>query len=302
MIFNDLKNRALRALSGIGSLFPVDGEGHGIELALGKERLRFENLADFEFALAARTGVPPARLHELMQRTPRELDAEALGIRSLEQRIATIVANYDTDKMPCAAAVAQLGVSVFSKDYEWRTLFARLIEQPRASNVFVHAALRKYLHYLTARLNTLHLVLDMRATAPMADESDDNPAKATLMYSATRGVRPFERDELQRLPQGETVTLRLAPGSAISLKLARHQFSLTHNREWTLVADNGKTYTLHAGVNCVGRSRDNDVPLDADFRNVSRKHLLAQPVGDDAILLTDISSHGTYVPPTALAF
>lgn len=94
----------------------------------------------------------------------------------------------------------------------------------------------------------------------------------------------------------------MARGSAISLKLAKHPFSLTHNREWTLVAADGKIYTLHAGVNRVGRGRDNDVALlDADFRNVSRQHLLAQPLADDVMVLTDISVHGTYAPPAALA-
>ena len=59
--------------------------------------------------------------------------------------------------------------------------------------------------------------------------------------------------------------------------------------------------SLARGINRVGRARDNDVALDADFRNVSRQHLLAQPVADDAIVPTDISAHGTYVSPTALA-
>ncbi len=97
------------------------------------------------------------------------------------------------------------------------------------------------------------------------------------------------------------MTIKLARGASISLKLARHQFSLSHQRGWSLMADNGKCYTLHPGVNSVGRGRDNDVPLDPDFRNVSRKHLLAQPLDGDVIMLTDVSAHGTYVPPTALA-
>jgi hypothetical protein len=143
--------------------------------------------------------------------------------------------------------------------------------------------------------------MEMKALAAEASAPSDEHAKATMMFTSDGEARPFSRDELRRLPQGEAVTIKLARGGAISLKLARHRFSLTHNRDWTLVADNGKTYTLHAGVNCVGRGRDNDVSLDADFRNVSRRHLLAQPLADDVIVLTDLSSHGTYVPPTGLA-
>lgn len=300
MRFRDFKAAVTKAVAGLAARLSLRSAGTRIEFPWGANRLRFTHLSDFEFALGARTGVLPARLHELMRRSAPKLEAEVLGIRNLDQRIAEILRANDEQAAPCAPAVTQLGVSVFSKDFDWRALFAHLVELPTLDDGYVRAALRKYQQYLNARLSTVRMVLDLQARVPDA-EAWENEAKATLMFTADGEMREFSRDELRRLPQGEAVTLRLAPGSAISLKLARHEFSLTHNREWALVADNGKTYTLHAGVNCVGRGRDNDVSIDADFRNVSRKHLLAQPLADDVIQLTDISSHGTYVPPTALA-
>jgi hypothetical protein len=38
------------------------------------------------------------------------------------------------------------------------------------------------------------------------------------------------------------------------------------------------------------------VVLDPVYRGVSRKHLIIEPVSETVALVTDISSHGTYVP------
>lgn len=301
MRFKALKHYAIQAFRRLLPGVVAIGAESRVELSWGQDKLLFENLSDFEFALGARTGVLPSRLHELMHRSAAELDAELQGIRNLDQRLGEILEASEKLQVPCGPAVAQLGVSVFSKDFDWRSLFTRLVELPLAADRHVRSAIAQYRQYLAARLATVRMVADLKTVAGDLDEAVEGHAKATVMFTNDGAMLPFNRDELRRLPQGEAVTLKLAPGSAISLKLARHQFSLAHNRGWTLVADNGKTYTLHAGVNCVGRGRDNDVSLDADFRNVSRKHLLAQPLDDDVIMLTDISSHGTYVPPTALA-
>ena len=291
------KIRAMKVLQGLLWRFAPNRGGHPIELAWGTEKLRFDAPADFEFALGARASLPPSRWQELTQRSALELETEEQDLDSLAQRIGDIIEAYDTAGQPCGPAIARIGVAVFSKDYDWRTVFVRLIELPVGCDSFIRTALVKYLQYLQARHDAVRLVMATNTPKIAADEH----VRATVMLASSAVMVPFERDELRRLPQGEAVTLRLARGSAISLKLAKHPFSLTHNREWTLVAADGKIYTLHAGVNRVGRGRDNDVALDAEFRNVSRQHLLAQPLADDVIVLTDISVHGTYVPPTALA-
>ena len=297
MIFNAFQFQLTKFLQKLLTRVAPVHACRSIELAWGTEKLRFEVPADFAFALSARTNVPPSRLQELMQGSCTELELEKLEISNLEQRIGDIVAAYDSVMEPCGPAIVRLGIGVFSKDFDWRVVFARLVELPADRDSFIRVALVKYLQYLQARRSAVQLAMATKAPpAPAAGY-----AQATLLRSSSSPPYAFERDELRRLPQGEAVTLRLARGSALSLKLAKHVFSLTHNREWTLVAADGKRYTLHAGVNRVGRGRDNDVALDADFRNVSRRHLLAQPLADDAILLTDISAHGTYVPPTALA-
>lgn len=297
MIFNAFKLHAIKILRGLVTrIVPVRG-CRPIELAWGSERLRFDVPADFAFALSARTNVPPNRLQELMQRSSAELEIEELELFNLEQRIGAIVAAYDSVMQPCGPAIAHIGIGAFSKDFDWRSVFARLVELPSDCDGFIRVALIKYLQYLTARRSSVQSAMATKAPTTAAD----GHTKATQMLASSTVAYPFERDELRRLPQGEAVTLRVTRGGAISLKLAKHAFSLTHNREWTLVAADGKRYILRAGINRVGRGQHNDVALDADFRNVSRQHLLAQPLADDVIVLTDISAHGTYVPPTALA-
>jgi len=95
--------------------------------------------------------------------------------------------------------------------------------------------------------------------------------------------------------------LRLEHGREVTIALARHRFAIAHDRGWALIADGGQRYVLRDGVNSVGRGRDNSIAVDSTLRNVSRKHLLVEPVGKDALVLTDLSSTGTFIPQTAIA-
>ena len=76
MNFKDLKIGATKVLQGLLPRFAPDRGRRPIELDWGREKLRFETPADFEFALSARTSVPPRRLQELMQRSGAELEAK----------------------------------------------------------------------------------------------------------------------------------------------------------------------------------------------------------------------------------
>ena len=297
MIFNAFWPRATKSLRRLVTrILPAHG-CRPIELPWGAESLRFESPADFAFALSARTNVSPSRLHELMQSSNAELEVEEREIVNLVRRIGEVVDGYDSLMQACGPAIARIGLGVFSKDFDWRSVFARLVDLPPDRDSFTRVALIKYLQYLKARRSAVQLVMATKAPRAAAPAH----ALATQIFSLSSAAYRFEPDEMRRLPQGEAVNVHLARGSALSLKLAMHAFSLAHNREWTLIAADGRSYTLHAGVNRVGRGLNNDVALDADFRNVSRQHLLAQPLEDDVIVLTDISAHGTYVPPTALA-
>lgn len=292
-----LKTLGTTAVAELLLLFQGEQRRRPMALLWGTQKLRFEAPHDFAFALSARTSVPLSRWQQFLQSSGVELETELQNIDSLKRRIGHVMAAYDSRRQPCGPAIGQIGSAAFSKDHDWRTIVARLIELPTDCDLFVRVALQKYHLYLEARHSTVRLA--MATKAPTTDP--DERSKATVMLALSPNMSPFERVDLCRLPQGKAVTLHLAHGNAISLKLAKHPFSLTHGQAWMLVAADGIAYTLHAGLNRVGRGRDNDIALDPDFRNVSRQHLLAQPLSGDVIVLTDLSAHGTYVPPTALA-
>jgi predicted component of type VI protein secretion system len=67
-----------------------------------------------------------------------------------------------------------------------------------------------------------------------------------------------------------------------------------------LTDDSGLTVPIQEGRLVIGRSTDCDVVLHDAPADVSRKHLMIE-AGHQEVRLTDLSSHGTYVPKRALA-
>ena len=144
MIFNIFKSHAMKILRGLFThLAPARGK-RPIALAWGTEHLHFEVPTDFAFALSARTNVPPNRLQALLRRTRTELEVEELEIVNLERRLGDVVAAYDSVMQRCGPAIAHLGIGIFSQDFDWRSLFARLVDLPSDCDDFVRVALIKY--------------------------------------------------------------------------------------------------------------------------------------------------------------
>ena len=261
---------------------------------MNERDLNFRGLRDFEFCLAPRTAVPSLRFSELFQRADTELQAEAVNMRTLERQLRGILGDDGQHGISCTATLARLGVRMISKDHDWRAIFIELVESRRVDDAYTRVALAAYLSYLNARYDVIHMLLALKRDA-FAEAF--TPDKSTVIVAADEPLTGSPDSALRRLPQGEAVTVRLENGEDITIRLAKHRFSLSHRHGWSLRADDGKHYTLRQGVNSVGRSRENDVAVDAHLANVSRKHLLAQPLRADAIVLTDISSYGTYIPP-----
>ena len=103
-----------------------------------------------------------------------------------------------------------------------------------------------------------------------------------------------------RLPKGETVELDLEEDHAIDLLLGKHQCRILLQDRLLFVDQSGHDFELHVGRNVVGRDASSDVIIDASLRDVSRKHLIVESDGAHQLKLTDISSHGTSLPPRYL--
>jgi|TARA_Y100000994_G_scaffold233810_1_gene222173 hypothetical protein len=102
---------------------------------------------------------------------------------------------------------------------------------------------------------------------------------------------------LQQLPQGEAIRLHALPGHAIDIRIGKYPFKLMDSDGWVLCAPHGRHYPLADGQILIGRGSESDVALSKEFRNVSRRHMIAEPLDNHVILLTDISSHDTFAPP-----
>ena len=99
-----------------------------------------------------------------------------------------------------------------------------------------------------------------------------------------------------RLPRGESIPVRAAAGESIEVVLSRHPFTLRLDDPPVLIDDSGKVQELRTGRNVLGRHPDSDVMVDAAYRDASRTHAIIEIDADGALRITDLSSHGTFIP------
>ncbi|MCC7412570.1 MAG: FHA domain-containing protein [Gammaproteobacteria bacterium] len=276
-----------------------------LTLVIGRRRFSFAQPREFEFGCAGRTAVPAAKFGELMRQPAAELRHEAEGIRQVEKQLVTVLERGLENPATVAGRIRDLGVKLFSKDHGWRDIMAALALLGPEHDEYKKIALVKYLQYLAARQDLLGIIhaakTDVRLEA--ADDSfGESAAPAigaaeTMIFDLTQVASgPRLVNAFERLPRGETVEIRLPRGKSIEILLSRHPFKLVADGGYKLVDAAGHEYPLGDRRGCVGRHAGNDIAIDNAYRSVSRKHLIVEPQVD-RLLLTDISAHGTFVPP-----
>ncbi|MEQ8496568.1 MAG: FHA domain-containing protein [Gammaproteobacteria bacterium] len=271
-----------------------------LHLTLGDVTYRFATLADLDFALAARTSVPAERLRQLYASDIPALEADSIKLRTLVLQLDGILEDLDAHGIAVSRSLQRTGVGMISKDHEWRAIFGQLQQHEDQGAGYARLVLVRYLEFLAERREMLDAVLAQKRACAAQRARTTGPDAATIVTTAP-ATASTARPALSRLPHGRAVVLELAAGRQIEIALARHRFALSHERDWTLVTADGQRFVLQPGLNSVGRSRENTVPVDDTLRNVSRTHLLAEPLGPDRIALTDLSSSGTFVAATAIA-
>ncbi len=80
------------------------------------------------------------------------------------------------------------------------------------------------------------------------------------------------------------------------MKLSKHHFIFRNGESMEIVDEHGEAHQLNAGKNIVGRDSVCNVVVDNSLRDVSRMHLIIEPLDDGMIRFTDLSSHGTFLP------
>jgi len=292
-------------------------------LELPGKTLAFSSPAEFEFGLASRIEFPVRKAARLVERSAEDLEAMAVKLRAVEKRFAAIFARCLEEPDLIGEELAELESGLLSKDHDWREIIQALCAHGSEYDEFKNIALVKYMQYLASRQATLRSIYlekvqgDLALATPGSNDNPENePMQASMTPVPYKETSLFDLDQgggggglgdngdedgtqtNKPMPRGETVCVRFVDGREIDIKLASHRYKLFPGKHFCLVDDSsGVTHLLRQGRNVVGRHSGNEVVVDPAYLAVSRKHVIIEPISDNAALLTDISSHGTYIAP-----
>jgi len=273
-----------------------EGEGkHGSEV----ER--------FSSRLASLVKVPSSRIAEFVDSSALELQQQLAVIDEVDGRFEAILTAVRRDPDQGLQAFAGLDLRIVSRDHGWRDILAREELRQRDALPFLVVALEKYIEYLHFRRRLLAFILERRALMESASRGDLSPFMATLRDVSRRETSAFDRpardlgamasDVYRRLPAREAYLLHFPADEEMTLVLAGHPFRMSRGTEvLTLKDENGAAYQIPPGSHTVGRARDCDVVLDANLREISRRHLVIEWDGESRLTLMDVSHLGSFVP------
>ena len=274
-----------------------------LSLEIDGERYDFAQPRDFEFAMAGRTSVPPLKIAALVELPDESLLKEAEGIRKVEQRLADALSGTLEDVTSISPFLKELDLSLVSHDHQWRQIIGALNATPRLFEEYKKIALVKYMQYLTARQEVVKTLYRNRRQQPSAPAKNNGEEKLreTLIFDLDAFAKEHAREaEFSRIPKGETVEINFEARQQVELLLAKHRCSIVYADDLVFIDDEGRDTVLRMGKSIIGRDASNDIVINPSYRDVSRKHLIVETGTDNLVRLTDISSHGTSVPPAYL--
>jgi hypothetical protein len=292
-------------------------------LDLPNKTLVFSSPAEFEFGLASRIEFPVRKAARLVERDADDLKAMAIKLRAVEKRFAAVFARCLEQPHRIGEQLAELESGLLSQDHDWRDIVQALCEHGPDYDDFKNIALVKYMQYLASRQAVLRSIylekvqggLELQASVS-EDAAAEQPMLASVLPTSYKDTALFDLDQgggggaggpeseddgtqtLKPVPRGETICVRFADGRELDIKLASHRYKLFPGKHFCLVDEaSGVTHLLRSGRNVIGRHSGNEVVLDPAYLAISRKHIIIEPVSENAVLLTDISSHGTFITP-----
>jgi hypothetical protein len=294
-------------------------------LDLPGKTLVFSSPAEFEFGLASRIEFPVRKAARLVERDAEDLKGMAIKLRAVEKRFAAVFARCLEQPYRIGELLAELESGLLSRDHDWRDIVQALCRHGSEYDDFKNIALVKYMQYLASRQTVLRSIYlekvqgGLELQQPTAEEeSGDAPMLASLLPISHKETALFDMDQgggggvggsdddgdddgtqtLKPVPRGETICVRFVDGRELDVKLASHRYKLFPGKHFCLVDDSsGVTHLLRSGRNVIGRHSGNEVVIDPAYLAISRKHVIIEPISENAALLTDISSHGTFITP-----
>jgi len=281
-----------------------------LQLEFADRFVCFRGLKEFEFSLQSRTEFPAARVKSLIALGPLELERAATAVREVERRFSSVLARSVREPGLIGEFVRELELKTVSQDHGWREIIESLVRLSPEFDAYKRVALIKYMQYLRARQNIMRSVfvektLDdhdacVHATRAIEDSTVLAAGDTAIFDMSPAARRPREDDAFASLPKGESIRIDLSGQRDMELVLAGNRMRLYTGREWYMADEGGNTYPLTPGKNLVGRHSSCDVVVDSACRSVSRHHLIVEPTDDGAVVLTDLSSHGTEIPSALL--
>lgn len=281
-----------------------------LELIIDGEPHVFQSPREFEFALAGRTSLPTRKIAALSRLSDDGLLRETEAVRAVEQRFEDALSGALDDITTVGPVLRTMESSLISQDNSWRSIIEALNDVENVPETYKKIALVKYTQYLASRQEAVKILY---ANRHQRGADDIDTGNESGVYQPTARLREtmlidlnaipeMERHEasFSRLPKGETVEVDLEEHRTIDLLLAKHQCQILLRDKLLFVDETGHNSELRTGRNVVGRDASSDVVIDASLRDVSRKHLIVESDGVRQIKLTDISSHGTSLPPRYL--
>jgi len=289
----------------LSKLFPKP-----LELTVGDQVLKFCSIADFEYCMTGRTSVPSKKITQMVKFSVQQLKKEARTIKDIEKMFVAILSHSIEDQNSISRALRELDTTVFSQDHGWRNMVIALNEGGDEFNPFRRIALVKYMQYLSSRQEIIkYLYSEKQKTSAepveSANEKDvPNEFRDTLILENTI-LGPAEEEDskninFERMPKGEAVIITLVPNSEIEISLSKRKCKLVANDGIKFIDQAGKQYELVIGRNVIGRDTVSTINIDPSLRDVSRLHLVIENLGENSLQLTDMSSHGTYLPANFL--
>lgn len=275
-----------------------------IEMTIGEQTLKFSSLSDFEFALSGRTCVPSKKITSMVKFSTEELRKEAKTIKDIEKQFVSILSKSIEDPESINRALREMDAQIFSQDNNWRMIIAALHDGDEELNEFRRVALVKYMQYLSSRQEIIKYLYSekkkhLKSSSTSSTEAG-NGFKDTLILENTV-FEPLQGGgssaEMDKMPKGENVTVKLKPGTELDILISKHPCKIIRDESGNKFIDNaGRSYVLKVGKNVIGRDSKTDIMLEPSLRDVSRMHLVIETDDTHTLYMTDLSSHGTYIP------
>ena len=272
-----------------------------LEIRVGDQILKFSSVADFEFCMTGRTSVPSKKIIEMVKFSTDQLKKEARTIKDIEKRFVEILSKSIEDTDSINRAMRELDPLIFSQDHSWRQIISGLNEGDEDLNPFRRLALVKYMQYLSSRQEIIkYLYSEKRKMMPEHGDNDGvrDEFKDTIILDNTlvEDAHGEDGNDIERMPKGEVITVTLKPGEEIEIHLSKHKCKIADKKGIQFTDQAGRTYKLGRGRNVVGRDTASNIIMEPKLRDISRLHLVIENFGDNTLQLTDLSSHGTYIP------